>query len=281
EARNVRDGQREGSETGPFVQADEDERTDAGREQSRHEHDSHQRASEPGGLHEEKRTGNRRAKKCADGREAAGSGDHGDRHGGGILLEQVHCEEPHSAPDRDEGRLRPENYSQAQRGEGGDDDAWQLDRLGGPAHLEALGRFVARGPRQVLDGEPDQQAAQREWQERPPDRLAVEPKIIWQCREDELLSFGDELQEEVRDRSDGHAEDGPEHQQRDVATAPQKLGRVGRCRRWWWWVRGTRQCASSIRRPAGPLLQSAVDRVETWRAPTRIWERQSLWRAPL
>ncbi len=68
--RDVGDGERERAETGPVVEPDEDERADAGGEQTRDEHDSEHRAAESGHFHHEERSDDGRPEQRADGREA-------------------------------------------------------------------------------------------------------------------------------------------------------------------------------------------------------------------
>ena len=181
EGRDIRDRQRERPVARPGVQPDEDEGAHAGREESRDEHDAEHRAGEPGRLHEQERPDERGAEQRADRREAACGADHGDRLGRRVLLDQVHREDADAAADRDQRRLGPEHDAEAQGRERREHDPGKLDRHHGAAGLEALGRLVAGGARQVADRQRDEKPGERRPRKRPPHRLGVEPELLRQA----------------------------------------------------------------------------------------------------
>ena len=129
--RDVRDREREGAEAGPVVEPDEDQRADTGSEQPGREHHSEHRAADPGHLHHQERGRKRRAEERADRGEAPGGADHDTGHLRRVPLDQVEGEDSEAAADRDQRRLRAEDDPEAERGERGNDDPWELDRRHG------------------------------------------------------------------------------------------------------------------------------------------------------
>ena len=80
----------------------------------------------------------------------------------------------------------------------------------------------------------DEQAAQCQPRQRPPERLPMETDARGQIDEDLVLELGHGIEEEVGDRRHGDADDGPEEEQHDVAPRPDDrsgVRRGGRCRR--------------------------------------------------
>ena len=144
-----------------------------------------------------------RAEQGRDGREAAGARDHPDRGLGCVLLHQPHREHAEAAADGDQGRLRPEDGSQAQGRQRGHDDAGQVPRVGRPAGLEALSRLVAGGAVQVLQGQArrsDRSAAAGAPATR---RRGPETQILGKADEHEVLGLAHEREEEVGDAATG------------------------------------------------------------------------------
>jgi hypothetical protein len=169
-----------------------------------------------------------------DGQAADGQADHRRQHHGAALDDGLeHQGQPpdegadhrrrQTDPDGDQRCFRPEHHPETQGGQRGDDDAGDFDRRNGSTRLEALGRLVAAGSREVVDGESHQEPRHRQREERPPHRLAVEPQVVGKIGEDILLTLVDHLEEEVGERHDGRSDDGTEHQQHQVVPALEEL----------------------------------------------------------
>ena len=231
--RDVRNTQREGPKPRPVVQPDEDEGADAGGEKPGDEDNAHERAGKARCLHQEKGADDRRPEQGGDRGKAAGGPNDERGHRRRILLHQMHRQHAEPAADRDQRGLGPEHRTQAEGGQGGQDDPGEVERVGRPAGLEAFGRLVATGSMEILQREADQQAAQHQGHNRPPGRRRVEPEILGKGDEDEFLGFGDELQIEVSDGRNRHPDHRPEYHQRQVAPAPEERGGIGAwsCRR--------------------------------------------------
>jgi hypothetical protein len=130
-----------------------------------------------------------------------------------------------------------------QRGQGGQDDAGQLGRRRRTVHLEPIGRQRAAGARQVLDGQPGQDAAHRQDRQRPPHRLGAEAQAVRKMGEDLLLQAADQGQETIRGGGDRHSENRRNDQQLQVAAAAQQRARIRR-----------HAHRSIVRRPGPPRL---------------------------
>jgi len=200
-----------------------------GREQAGHQDDPQHCPAQARGFHQQERAQDRGAEQRADGGEAAGRG-----HDRGGLRWHVAPGEPHGedgkpAADSDQGRLGSQHDPEAQRGQGRENDAGKLGRRGGAAGLERVGGGVAARARQVPDGRRDQQAGDRERQQRPPRRCTVKAEPVGQVREDLRLQVIDQGEEAIRRRGDRHAKQRGQEQQPEIALAPQQRLRV-RCR---------------------------------------------------
>ena len=191
------------------------------------DHPQH-RPTDPGHLHQQEGSGDRRAQQRADRGEAPCRADHHGCHLGRVSLHQVDRQDAEPAADRDERCFRSEHHPEGECGEGGDDDAGKLDRKHCARRLESLRRLVAAGSGQVLDRQADQQSTDDEGRNRPPHRRLVETEILGQRREQVVLRLGDALEEEVGHRRDDDAEDGAEHEEREIAPTLQQFDR---CRR--------------------------------------------------
>jgi hypothetical protein len=110
------------------------------------------------------------------------------------------------------GRLddddRADHGGAEDRGERGQHDAGHLDRLGGRASLETLGRFVAPVARQADDREADDQGGQREDRDRPPPGGGVEPRPARQVDVDPPLDGMDDLEERPTRQGHQYADQG-------------------------------------------------------------------------
>ena len=184
------------------------------------QHQLHHRAAQPRHLHEKEGADDGRAQERGDGGEAPGDTDHDHGHRRRVPLEQVDREDAEAAPDCDQRRLRAQHRAEAQRGEGRRDDAEELDGLHRPAGFEALRGLVAPGSGQEANGQSDEQPAQGQPGQRPPQRLSVEPEAVREIDEDLVLELGDGVQEEVGNGRHGDADDGPQEEQDDVAPRP-------------------------------------------------------------
>ena len=159
------------AEAGPVVQADEDQCADAGGEQPRQRHQAQGRAADAGRLHDQEGAQQGRAEQGADRGEAAGRRHDRQGHRRCVLVDQVHGQRSEAATDGDERRLGAEDGAEAQRGQGGQDDAGELPVDGWTATgVETQGRRVAAVAGQVADGQPGQQSAQHQPGQRPPRR---------------------------------------------------------------------------------------------------------------
>ena len=63
-----------------------------------------------------------------------------------------------------------------------------------------------------MNGQGDEQPAQRQPRKRPPQRLAMEPDAGREIDEDLVLELGHGVQEEVGDRRHGDTDDCPEEE---------------------------------------------------------------------
>ena len=144
----------------------------------------------------------------------------------GVPLDQLHARTPRPLPIAISGASGPSTTPRQSVASDARKTPGSSSGVHGAARLEALGRLVPRGAGQVADGERDEQPAQREPRKRPPDRLAAEPEVLRQRREEELLRLRDELQEAVRD-GDHHADERADHQQRKVIPTARSLSGSG------------------------------------------------------
>jgi hypothetical protein len=142
----------------------------------------------------------------------------------------VHDQHGDASADEDKRRLGPEYCAKAQSGQRCDEDAGQIDRIYCPGRLESLRRVVTARPGQVPDGQADQQAAQGEHGQRPPQRCRMKAQILREGDEEVLLALSDGLQEEVGDDRHRNPDDGAEYQERQVSPALHHLQRAGRSR---------------------------------------------------
>ena len=228
DVRKARDGQRERAQPRPRIQADEDEGTDARRQQAGDQHELHHGPAQPGGLHQQEGPGQGGAEQGGDGGEAARRRHHGLGAGRGVPLGQPDGDHPEPPAESDQRGLGAEDHAQAQGREGGEHDAGKVDGAGWPAaHLEPVGGGVAAGPGQVPEGEGDQYPRHRQRQQGPPQRLGVEAQALGQVGEDPALHLADQREEEVSHRRDGRPDDRGQHQQGDIAPGPQQRQRVG------------------------------------------------------
>ena len=225
--RQVRDGQAELSEARYRTEADEDESTDAGGEQPGSEYQRGRRPAEPDGLHHQERSEQRGSQQGRNGGEAARAAHHRQGLRGGVVLDEPHDERGDPAAQGDEGRLRADDGPQAERRQGGDEDAPQLDGCGRPSGLEPVGGRVTARARQVANGRPDEKAGHHQRQNRPPGRRAVETQPVGQVAEHPFLEVVDEPEEVMRRRRDRHPENRGEHEQNDVAASSQHGEGIG------------------------------------------------------
>ena len=170
-------------------ETEEDQRSDAGGQQARHQHHAHHGPGQAGDLHEQEGTEDGRAQKGADGGEAARGPDHEHGLRGGVLLHEPHDQHGEAAADGDERGLGADHGAEGQRGEGGEDDAGEERGLRGAVVLEPVGRGVATGAGQLLDGEGHEQAADHQERDRPPGRRRVEAEVDREGGEDPLLAL--------------------------------------------------------------------------------------------
>ena len=229
-----------------------------------HEHQFQRRPAQPGRLHQQERAEQRRAEQRADGREAARGGQHGRDPGRRVLLGQPHRDHAQAAAQRDQRGLRAEHHAQAQRGQGGQHHAGKLRGPGRPLpRLEAVGRRVAAPAGQVADGQPDQDPGDRQRQQRPPRRLALEAHGLGQVGEHPALRLAGQGQEAPGGRRDRHAEQRGQHQQDQVPAGAQRRQRVGGGRRRaaaCWCTRHNQQRCPAARAAASPARGEAAAR---------------------
>ena len=219
------------AETGQRVQAEEDERADAGGQQAGQQDQADQRAAQARGLQQQEGAEQRRAQQRADRGEAAGRRDHARRHRRSVARSETHGQDTETASDHDQRSLGAENDPEAQRAERGEQNARQFDRRDRAGGLEAVSRRVTTGARQPADRRCDQQPRQHEQRNRPPIGYGIEAEVVGDALEERLLSDRNELEERERDGGDRHADDGREHEQLDVGGAPQQRLGVRRGRR--------------------------------------------------
>jgi hypothetical protein len=98
-----------------------------GCQQAGYQHKLQHRPAQPGRLHQQERSGQRRAEERADGREAARRGHHSLGSGRGVPLDQPDGDDAKAGPERDQRRFGPEHHTQAQGGECGQHDTGKLD----------------------------------------------------------------------------------------------------------------------------------------------------------
>ena len=222
EMRQAGDGQGKRAQPGPGVQADEDQGPDARGQQAGHQDHAQHRAAQAGRLHEQERAENGRSQQGADGGEASRGRQHQPallRH---IAPGQPQEHQDQAAAEHDERHLRPEDGTEDQRGQGGQDDSGELGGRGCPVHLEAAGRRGTAITGQVPDRRRRDQATHRQHRQRPPHRRGLETQAVRQVGEDLLLQVVDQRQEPVRCRRDRYPEDSRHEQQPDIAAGPQE-----------------------------------------------------------
>ena len=226
--RDVGDGQGEGPEAGPAVEADEDQCPHAGGQQAGGQHHADQSATDPRRLEQQEGPGQRRDEQGGDGGEAARRPDHQDGHVGGVALDEV--DDGHGQPPahHDQRGLRPEDGAQAQGDQRRHEDPGHLPERGQPAGLEPLGGKVAAGAGQVVQRQPHQQPAEGEDRQRPPRWDPVEAQSAGQGGEEPVVQAADQLEEEVGEHRHRDAHDRPEDQQHHVAATLQEGQRGGR-----------------------------------------------------
>ncbi len=117
------------------------------------------------------------------------------------------------------------------------------DGLGRAARVEPVGRRVPAPARQVPDRHRYQHAGHGQQRDRPPHRLAVEAQPVRQAGEDPVLEPADQVQEEVGQRRDRHADGGRQASRTQVALAADEWQRPHPRPR-----RRSRACSS----PSGP-----------------------------
>jgi hypothetical protein len=144
--------------------ADEDDRPDPGRYQARQQHQRQHRPAKPGRLDEDDRANDGRAEDRSDRGERRAGGENGHDLVGGVFLYQPHGHNGQPAAEGDERRLRSQHEAEA---EGGQQDAGQLDGLGGPG-LDPLVRDVAAAAGQAHDRGDRQHAGDGQHGQRPP-----------------------------------------------------------------------------------------------------------------
>ncbi len=137
--------------------------------------------------------------------------------GGASRLARRTAMTPRVPPMAISGASGPRTTPEAQGGERGDDHAGQVDGLGaGAAGLETVGRRVAGGAGQVLDGGGDQQAGTGEQRQRPPDRRPVEAEAVRHGLEEPALQQADQLEVAVGDGGDRCPDDGGQGEEPEV-----------------------------------------------------------------
>ena len=136
-------------------------------------------------------------------------------------------EEPETAAQCDQGRLRPDHEAEADRGDRREQHPGQVDRLGGRG-LQALGGNVAAVARQASDGERRDHTGEGEHREVPPERGAViEAEILGDVGEHPPLYVEDQLQEAPRRQGGDHPDHGREEEHGHERPAAQRGLGVG------------------------------------------------------
>ena len=151
------------------------------------------------------------------------------------MLDQVYGQDAEPAPDGDQWRLRTKHHAETEGGERRRDNPEELDGLYAATGLETLRGLVAAGSRQVADGQGDEDAAQCQPGQRPPQWLSLEPEALRERGEDLGLDSGHRVQEEIGHRGHRDAQEGSDQEERDVAPGLDDRGRV-------WGRRRLRRC---------------------------------------
>ncbi len=216
--REVGYDERERAQPRPRVEAEEDQGPDSRGDEARDEHERHRRSGQPRGLHEQERAQQGRTQQGADGAEAAGRGDDGHRLRGRVAGREPYGADAEPAAQGDERGLGPDDDAEAEAGEGGEEDAGELDRRRwGLAGREPVGGRLAPASGEVPDRQTDQHAGQHQQRDGPPHRGTVEAEVLRKVGEQPVLQLVDHPQEAVGDGRDRGADDGREHQELQIA----------------------------------------------------------------
>ena len=173
----------------PRAQPDEDEGADAGCKEAGEEDERQGRPAEAGRLDDDDAADHGRAEDRRDRREAARRPHQAERLVGRVALDGPHRQDPEPRAEGYQRRLRPEDEAEAERRDGGEENARQLDRLCRlPARLEPVGGHVTALAGEALDRERRQEPGEREPRERPPPRHRVEAEIVRQVLVDPIWS---------------------------------------------------------------------------------------------
>ena len=184
--------------------------------------------------------------------ERGAGGEHRHDLVGGVFLHPPHGQDRQAAAEGDERGLRSQHQTQAKGGQRGQQDAGQLDGLGGPG-LDPLIGDVAAVAGQPQDRGGGQHPGDGQHRQRPPPGDGMQSQPAGQALVHLLLNPVDQFQEAPRGERDQHADQRGEHEQDPVALAPDQRARIGRGRRRLTHWRCPVSCPQAFRRrPALP-----------------------------
>ncbi len=220
--RLERDGA--GVDASPGAHADRDQGPDPGREQPRDQYQRQPRPAQSRRFDQDHGRDQGRAEEERDCGERPGDRDQRPQLRWGIRSQQPDGEEAETPAQGDQGRLGPDHRTEADRRQAGEQDAGQLDRLGGLGG-EALARLMPSLTRQPRDREGDHETGKREHGKGPPPGCSVVPQGLRKVRVHPHLGLVNQLQEAPRDQRGDDAHDRGEHEQHpELAAAHDRAG---------------------------------------------------------
>ena len=208
-----------------------DQRADPGGEQPGQQHERQPRAADRGRLDQDHRRDQRRVEHERKRGEAPSRGDHRQHLRRHLPSRQPNRQHRQTRTERQQRPLGAKHEPEAEPGEACEDHAGQIDRVREPARGETLGRHVPAVSRQTRDRQRDDQGADREDRERPPQRRAlVISQRVRKMLEQLLLKLVNGLEVAPSRQRHDHPDHRRHDEQADVRPASHRLGGLRRRR---------------------------------------------------
>ena len=202
-----------------------DQRSDPGGEHSGKEHDRQPRPADRGRLDQDHSRDQRRGEHERQRGEAPSPRDQRQHRRFDLSASQANRQHRQTRTERQQRPLGAEHEPEAEPGEAREDDTRQIDRVREPARAKTLGRHVASVTRQTRDRQRNDQSADPEHRERPPQRRALlVSERVRKMLEQFLLELENQLQVAPRRQRDDHADQRRHDEQDEVPLAPHRRG---------------------------------------------------------
>ena len=231
ERRQARERERERPQAGERVEADEDQRPDAGREQAGNEHDAEHRAAQPGRLEQQERAEQRRARAGARSRRSCpAAAITVAAIGGASRAARRTASTPRPLPMAMSGASGPSTAPKLSVARAASMTPGSWTGGSAPAGLKPSAGECPPVPGSRWIAAATSRPPTREHRHRPPRGRRVVAELVREVAEERLLQLRDEPEEAVGDRRHRHADERREHEQLDVAPRPEERQRDPRAR---------------------------------------------------